>query len=387
MMMYHHDNRSYQVAASAAADNMKRKLEERIEAGRAQSTRILERIDTEIPQDRIVRGDRLTFDVVNGKQLGVSVGGNDLKVHPHALGQLLSHAGVPKNFLDSLMTREVMDEDKGVGDRWGAKLGARMLSEIYAHDHDRHLFRSVGDQLRGALSPRYDRRDTRVILQHFLEGCQRVGAMPYESAMSDTRVMMKVIIARLIEPVKNEIVLMGAVFEDSQYGNGATSVSTFIERAWCTNLAVSTTQTRRIHLSKELTDADVQNERTMQLRTDLFAEETRNAVMAQLGDNAINNVAKAVQDANEAKISPTEIDGFLKRRLTAGQAEKVQEIFNSADVLDLPAGQSRWRLSNALSFYAHSVTDPEQKLEVQRLAGEAMTVKPAKGEAKGRKKA
>jgi hypothetical protein len=63
-MLYHHDNRDYNVAASEAATRARGILEGIINKGAANAGRVLEKVMTEVPTDHIVKGDQITFHAV-----------------------------------------------------------------------------------------------------------------------------------------------------------------------------------------------------------------------------------------------------------------------------------------------------------------------------------
>ncbi len=44
------------------------------------------------------------------------------------------------------------------------------------------------------------------------------------------------------------------------------------------------------------------------------------------------------------------------------------EAYNSVDTVNMPAGNSMWRLSNAISWVAGKTEDPERNLELNKVA-------------------
>ena len=63
----------------------------------------------------------------------------------------------------------------------------------------------------------------------------------------------------------------------------------------------------------------------------------------------------------------------LAKRLLKGEVDAVESAYKSDDVMNLPAGASVWRASNAVSWIAGRATDPDRKLELERVAGEVLT--------------
>ena len=58
---------------------------------------------------------------------------------------------------------------------------------------------------------------------------------------------------------------------------------------------------------------------------------------------------------------------LLKKTLNKGEAEAAFNAYNSPDVYNLPAGNTAWRLSNAISWIAGQTEEPERKLDLMRL--------------------
>ncbi|MFZ0707306.1 MAG: hypothetical protein WAM71_17030 [Candidatus Korobacteraceae bacterium] len=48
------------------------------------------------------------------------------------------------------------------------------------------------------------------------------------------------------------------------------------------------------------------------------------------------------------------------------------EAYNSADTVNMPAANSMWRLSNAVSWVAGKTEDAERRLEISKVAGQIL---------------
>lgn len=368
-IMYHHDERPYEVAASEAAKAMRDKLEARVAASRDSSAAAVKRIFTEIPEDRIVDGPAMRFEPSAAGVQVVYEGQVVQDVHRHALGQIAEHARVPNNYL-----RHLFDQ----GD-WGRELAAECLSRAYAHDRDadgdvnKHLVRSVGNQTRGFLSTKYKRRDPRPLLNRFLETAKEIGAVAYDATCTDTKWMVRAVIADPIEPIPNEVIFLGVEIAESSYGNGSTDILPWVERAWCTNKATCETRMRKVHLGRDLAEGGIAwSAETVRTETALLASQMQDTIRHTLGAGAIAKLVATVKAAHEQKVDHRSFEDFLKKNLTRDQAAKVSEIYRSTDIEMLPAGDNLWRASNALSFFAHSVEEPEAKYAVGKLAGQIM---------------
>ncbi|HEX8802366.1 MAG TPA: hypothetical protein VF772_27335 [Terriglobales bacterium] len=63
---------------------------------------------------------------------------------------------------------------------------------------------------------------------------------------------------------------------------------------------------------------------------------------------------------------------MLRKALQKHEADSVVEAYNSADTVSMPAGNTMWRLSNAISWVAGETEDAERKLEISKLAGQVL---------------
>lgn len=363
-MLTHHSGQDYNVAASEAAKGARDRFQAEIDKGKAGAIAVIEQVERDVPFDRVVPADKLDF-FVNDKAIKVRFqDGQTNTFHRHAVQQAASRAEIPLTFIEKLLDR---------GD-WGQELVAENLNRIY-HNGGRTkvLTRSVAGQVRGFLSDSYRRMDARPILHSFVQAAQQFGAVPVDGYAMDTKVALKVVLPYVFEPVANEVMIIGAVYENSDFGNGAVSVRSFIERLWCTNRAIGTEDMRKIHLGARLDENLKFSQRTYELDTRTMASAVGDIIGNTLSPGSVNRYLEGVKEANEKKITGPDITKFLKENLLKGEAEEVNSAFNSPEIEMMPAGQSAWRLSNAISWIANTKIDnPERKLEVMKIAGKVL---------------
>lgn len=378
--MYHHDKRNYEEAVSDAAKKMRIKLQENIHSAQAKSVAALQRIENEIPEDHVVASRRLDFVPAGaGRELALSYpvaageaieGSKLVQVHNWALGQVCEAVGLKRDYVKALLGR---GDEK---DPWGAELAAHNLNELYGHHDESHLLRSYGGVLRGFLSPRYKRRHPGRILDVLIQGFKHHGLIAYDAWCSDTRHGVRAVLDRIVEPVPNECLGIGVYYSESPYGNGATSLSIFAERMWCTNLAVMEQSLREVHLGGRLSEDVSWSDDTYRKDTDLMSSQLTDMLEGTISEKAIEKLCRVVKAAHAQKLDAKGFADFLKKHLSAGDASSVLAAYNTADVEMLPAGNNVWRASNAISFFAGTVNDEEKKLDLQRLAGKILpTVK------------
>lgn len=363
-MLLHYSFTPYAVAASAAAASARQKLEALIESGRTRAAQVIETVMAQQPQDRLVRSAAMQFDTNSGTHLVLRAGAEAQHLHAHALAQCASRVGLPTTYLSMLQAPE--------NQPWGGELVAENLGTLYAEKvapDTRFLLRSVGGEVRGFLSDRFRRLDSRPIIDAFARACHEVGALPYEGYGMETRVAIKAILPHVFEPVPHEVMAYGVVISNSDFGNGALSVRAFMLRLFCTNCAIVDEGIREVHLGGRLPDDVAFSDETYALDTRRMASAVRDVVRGQLSPVRVDQLQAAIRTANEVKIEPRQAVLELRRSLTKGEAEQAVEKFNSPDIEMLPPGNTTWRLSNAVSWLAGQTQEPERKLELMKVAG------------------
>jgi len=270
-MLYHHGAQDYNVAASAAAAEARSKFEAEIERGKARTLAVIEQVQTQVPTDRIVAAKKLEF-ITLGNGIKVRFPDTDRTeegFHRHAIGQAAARADIPLSFIDRLM-------EKG---QWGAELVAENLNRIYHNGNGaRYLTRSVKNEVRGFLSDSYRRLDSRPIVDQFIQAVATFGAVPLDGYALETKIAVKAVLPYVFEPVPHEVMIFGVALENSDFGRGALSLRTFVERLWCTNRAISTEDLRKIHLGARLGEDLQLSQRTYDLDTQTMASAAQDIV-------------------------------------------------------------------------------------------------------------
>lgn len=377
-MLTHHDQRDYEVAATEAAKAAREKLEARIAHGRERAGRVITEVLDTTPTDRIVKGAALDF-VANPYSLNIHIPKHDGPgaiaegVHRHALTQVADRVGIPDKYVSRLL-------EKG---EFGRELLAYNLRTLYQKGNGtRYLLRSVRGELRGFLSDSYRRMDSRPALEAFAEACKVIGAEPTEAYQLDTKFTVTAMLPYVFEPVPHEVTAFGVTYGNSDYGDGAYSLRFTVLRLWCTNMAIAEEVLRKIHLGKRLSEDVAFSEQTYRLDSETMASMVKDLVGQTLSPDNVRRYTMAVQQAHADKLTPAQLkDLLIKRNLLKDEQAAVVEKFNSPDVEMLPAGNTRYRLSNAISWLANETGDERRKLELQETAG-SLIVAPKLVEAK-----
>jgi len=363
MLVHHGTQQGYEEAASAAAESARTKLEGLIDKGRARAGAVLEQIERDMPQDAVVPAPRMEFfGNANGGRLSVRFQDQERGIHDHALQQACERVNVPWKYAQDLR-----------GLDWGRDLLARNLNEMTWHQPGaRYLLRSVQSEVRGFLSDRYRRLDSRPIVEAFGTAAARVGAVPVEGYALETKIAIKALLPRVFEPVPNEVMTFGVVLSNSDFGDGALSLRCFMLRLFCTNYAITDEALRQVHLGGALPSDMSFSDRTFRLDTRRSASMILDVVGSELAPERINRACDLVRQANEEKVTGASVGTFLKKHLGVGDSDQVTAAFNSADVENLPPGQTAWRLSNAVSWVAGLEKDERKRLDLMRVAALAL---------------
>lgn len=370
-MLYHHCNRAYDVAASEAAEDAKVKMKRLIATGRQSGQAMIQHVMSKVPQDAIVKAKAMNFEGAAGG-LAVKAGDERWTLHGHALRQLAERAGVPAKYLADLSTSQ---------DVWQRDLAAHMLREHYHHDDDRYLVRAVDGEIRGFLSDTYRRLDTRPILASFIEACQALELVCVEGTVTDTRVAIKAVLPLIFEPVPYEVMLFGVQLKNSDFGAGRLELTPFLLRLWCTNKACLENALAQIHLGKRLPENIRFAEETYQADTQAQALAVRDVMTSVLSPEAIEETQALIIAANEQGVDWRGVSRRLESMLGKAGVEKVRDVYaNDRDVDHLPTAAAGgkegelnlWRLTNAISWVSNSIEDGDQRMDLERLAGEML---------------
>jgi hypothetical protein len=340
-------------------------LERAVQNGRTSAARVLGDIMTRVPDDSLVRGDALDFNVTPSS-VNMSAAGSEWSLHKNALDQLSTRLGIPSTYVKSLQTT-------GDDSEWRARLLEQNLRELAHRQAERHLVRSVHGQARAVVSDRFRRLDSRPMLDAFLGACNVVGAVPYEGIASDLSASVRAIVPTVFEPVGGECIVFGLSWSNSDYGTRAYSISAFMLRLVCLNGMVGTNQLRQVHLGGRLPENVELSAQTYELDTQTMVSATRDVVRGALGAKAIEERLSIIRTAHESDVDWSSAWRRVSRELTKDEQKAAKAAFDGPEVLQLPTGKTPWRFANVLSWLANSAPDPERKLDLQRLAGAVLS--------------
>lgn len=385
MAMTHYDSRGYEEAASKAADHWRAKFEDWIVGGKQDAERFRSELEAQRPRDFLANTEDLDFSIDNGKLLVINK--NDtFCLHRHAVQQMVSRTGI----LTGGVAEKMMDAQTK-GEKWGQELLLMNLRIMFQKtERERVLMRSVpaheGGRLevRGFLSDRYRRLDTKPVFERFADtAMNEFGAVPCRihdherrfnaTYFHDTKVGFSMFLPQVFEPVENEVMIVGLMIQNSDFGAGALTVSMIVIRCWCTNLAISRDELRKVHLGTRLAEDIHFSQETYAADTKTMGLAVRDMVRNLFGPAHVNNYMDTIRRANEEKIDPKKLFAELRAggHILKGEAEEIGKLFNEPDIQLMPAGQTLWRASNAISLFANKIENErrERAVELREVAG------------------
>ena len=281
--------------------------------------------------------------------------------------QLCSKAKLPIRYARDLISQ--FDQKEKDGTFWGPELLAHNFTELMKNSNSRHLLRSYNGQVRGFLSDRYRRLDSQQLAQEFVSGMKEVGAVPVKGDFSDTSFHLRALLPQVYEPIPNEVLAFGMSWSNSDYGRGANVIEVFALRLWCTNYAIGQNCMRQIHIGRRFESGNINfSQKTHDLDTEASVSAMSDVIRGGLKEDNIHNILSAIRDAYEEEIHPKTVFANLRKAIGKGMAEEVVEAYNSADIENLPPGNSKWRMSNAISWVAQE-KEVDERFKLMRLAG------------------
>lgn len=346
----------------------KSKLDELIQLGRRSCEKLIRSIFEHNPVDFLVKGSALTFTLkekIGPAMLLKAEKGEPalVPVHSHALGQLSDKLEIPRAYVDRLNRSDLHHQ----------ALLVHNFNQLAANMNSRLLVRVSNGEVRGVVSDRYRRLDSKPIVEAFIRAIKAAGAVPYSGTATDISYSIKAVLPIVHEPIRGEALAFGLELANSDFGARALSVSLFVLRIRCANLAVFSEDMRKVHLGARLGDDAHYSDRTHYLDSATVCSAIGDIISRNLLPERLETIIDLIRRSAQEHVSPDQLTPWLKKNLSKAEAAAVTNAFNSPDIEMLPPGQNRYRFSQAISWVAGKQEDGERKLDLERLAGEFLT--------------
>lgn len=381
-MMYHHSNVPYAIAAEQCSHTIRAKFERQIEDGKAQAQHTIKMLQENPPKENLIWCNDMVFDVdpdTNQVKLhDRNKPDNVLTMHRNAVSQAVSAEGVkiPKRYLDVLIEDGQHDLARdNLNGRFNNLPPMEKLKKLR-----RFNARSVNNQARCLVSDAFAMWDTNRLVESFISSVTGVGGVIIAAKYTELQFAFKAVLPALFEPVVGEVMLFGVGLKRSDFGLSPLKLEGVCNRPWCTNLATMESAYTKRNISARADDSGVISRETIEKQTEAHASAIKDHVDRYLSEEFIGLQVHAVHEAANTEINSIDeaLDGLRgKNKITVKEAESVKTYYESKDKEMLPAGQTAWRLSNALSLLAQQA-EPDRGLELEEVAGEIAGLKSAR---------
>ena len=235
---------------------------------------------------------------------------------------------------------------------------------------------------RALLSARYRRIDNIEIATDVLPLFAGQADMTIaSSAITDTRLYLKIVNTRLEQEVKpGDVVQAGVVISNSEVGFGAVSVQPLIYRLVCSNgLIVSDFGERRTHIGRTVEAADekynIYSDATREAEDKLLMLKLKDATKAALEEARFTQIVDKLRDSTEAKITghvPDVVELTSKAYgLNQGEQESILDYLIAGGDLSL------YGLSNAVTRASQDVESYDRATTLESIGWQVVTMSPS----------
>lgn len=328
--------------------------------------------------------------VTNGEGSDVVLTGFNGALHPmraHAHRQLSDVLGIPGRYYERMRAEQ-------------PELLAKNINTWFQSGSDeKRMIRTVDNEVRAVLSPRYRPLDNFELAQAILPKLLALKVQVMSAALTETRMYIKVVLPDLSDELPPGVtwgsghtqiaeygsnkaghLVAALTISNSEVGAGTLRVEPSVFTTWCTNLAVmKSAAMRKYHVGRS-------NEASE--NWEVFRDETRAA-----DDRAfflkVADVTEKAFDPATFRAAVDQIRIAAGDRIESRELPKVVEV--AARTLALPAGTqgsiltylaqggdlSRWGLASAITATANGLEDYESATDLEHAGGELLDMSGA----------
>jgi len=356
------------------------KLDAKFESGRVNAQKMIIQLQNELDQSRDFLAPFGRHEIGDGGiefgsngHLRMNFQGNSMTVHNHAVTQLGAKLGIPTAYLNGLAD----------GNQEKRDLAAYILNSHrqWMDDDKRFLLRAVGDEVRGVLSNSYKRMDSKMVINSFLQEVRTSEAKIADAHFEPTRYWIEALIPYIIDipTEKNGIISMafGVRVSNSDFGDGALDIRSFMFQAVCTNGMVRESMMNKVHLGKRLGENIALSAETYMHESKMMASAVRDVTKLALDSNQIRANIKAIQVAADTNVNlEKEFLRMATRQVQKGEIVEIARILTQNDPEDGLNGEATlWKLCQGITAYARNVGGRRER-ELAQIAGELFDSRP-----------
>ncbi len=293
--------------------------------------------------------------------------------------QLASRLNIPKAYYDR--TADVPG------------LRAANVNAWFQNNPERRMVRTLNDDARAFLSDRYRPIDHLFVMSPFMEALTDYkkthgGEFSVKAtALTERRLYVEIMFPNLTGEIVStgrgkEKVNAGIVLSNSEVGQGAFDVRSFLWWQWCSNGAIATSYLRKYHTGRRVggddDDYNVYSDKTIKLEMDAFRSRLSDIFRHAITDDAFQDVLAQIQATTGQKVEKpnTLIKNVTKRfQLTEDQGERIL-----ANMVE-EGNMNRYGLMNGITRLAQEVEDADAGFDLERLGHDIITLPKTQWEA------
>ena len=369
----------------ATAKTAEQILTAKLDSSRASTATVIERIQNEQPQDRLVLRPTACFDS-SGDELLMRTPHSAEPLTRYSLGQACGNVHFPAAYANDVIVERGPLGRKVIADAlttlYAAEPKERTVGQSRKTIPNRMLVRSVRGRIHGIMSDAYRRLDSRPGVDAFCAAAQQFGAVPIEGTITDTRIAIKAVLPKVFTLGRTrkdvhgdsfkDSVAIGVILRNSDFGAGKYSIAMYLLRVLCLNGMIGEMLLAQTHIGARLEEADFFSKRTLELDSDTMVSATRDYVGAFLSPEGVERTVGLLNDAVGREIDlEHELNSTLKKAMSKDELKAVTAALQSVNEEEMPLGPpSAYRMANALSWVAGKSTDSDRRLDIERLAGD-----------------
>lgn len=289
-------------------------------------------------------------------------------LHRHAVGQIAEKLGVPSAYLRNLVG----------GDPWQRDLSVNIMQKHTDNNQrERVLVRTVDNEVRGFLSDKYRRLNSMEIFIAFLMAAQQYDNVLVDAHAGETKGFLEVINPNIVEfdtPLNGRnYAAFGARIRNSDFGDGALEVRTFMLNVKCMNGMVGQSMLKEFHLGGRIPENIRISEDTYKKDTAAKAALVSDIMRQVYNPENTEMMIRKIEGASAKAVDLIkEVEKLPKLGFTIGEADAVGKVLMNNDPNDgVEGGASLWKLVNGMTAVARDAA-PERRRELEQIAGDML---------------
>lgn len=345
---------------------LENKLHTLLENNRNHVLTVVDKIETDVEQlaDAIVPfGPMSPMRFTANGSFNAIMDNQKYELHNNALTQLCYLFGVPGAYAKQLIQTE-----------WGRQLLQDMFIEHNDHsDRKKMLVRAVGTEIRGVLSDKYRRLDSRIIYDRFMKESYAKGAVVIDAHYEKVKQYITVVFPRVFEiTTENNGTIysaFGARISNGDFGNSALHLNAFQMNCVCDNGMVATSALSAKHLGKRLSSNLQLSERTYNLDTKTMASAVQDLTKNLLDEDTMMETVRKMKSASNEIIDMDMAIKRLPKEIHKEEVENIKKVLQEGDESKGIFGRpTKWKLSQAITAVSNTYGG-QRKQELDEIAG------------------